>query len=500
MKHLQRACFFLLIVVNIFASSWFVRHNDLLMTSDIARDFYLLDEIRTKGLILIGPRASGYMYHGPLWAYINFPAFAAGGGNPIVVGWFWVALSALVLAGYFVIAKKLFNEFAAWCFVLMSSLYFNYHTYQLLHPAGALFAMPFAFFFWYRYTQTHRVRYLICHVFIAGALMQFEIAVGVPFLIISGAYILFTIMRTKRYRHLLAYGVLAIPLSTWILFDIRHGFIMSQAALRQLGQADAVSFLALIQNRLDVMTTGIEFLRYGIPHGSTYAFYIFLAFLLWAIKTDKRYRTKYLLFLYTFISYFSISLLNRFRLLPFYVYPVFAFVFLFFSSLVTHANKKINYAFFAFFLLIYATNLIGVRQSIRTWSTDFVGRSPYSWNALSAVARTVYGQPEQQFGYFVFSPDIMAYEPRFAMEYWKRALFKSEVAIFEKKPVIYVIIAPRNGTYMTHDWIKMKLNIVSEPVQTWEFPNGYTVEKYALTPKEMAAPFDSGINPGLFYR
>lgn len=500
MRHFQRVCFFLLIVVNIFLSSWFVRHNDLLMTSDIARDFYLLDEIRTKGLILIGPRASGHMYHGPLWAYLNFPAFVVGGGNPIVVGWFWVALSALVLGGYFVMAKKLFNELTAWCFVLMSSLYFNYHTYQLLHPAGALFALPFAFFFWYRYAQTRCLRYLICHLLIAGVLAQFEIAVGVLFLIISGAHLLFTIMRTKRYRHLLAYGVLAIPLSTWALFDIRHGFIMSQAALRQLGQTDAVSLLALIQNRLDVMTTGIEFLRYGIPYGSAYAFYIFLVFLLWAIKTDQRYRPKYLLFLYTYVSYFSLSLLNRFRLLPFYVYPVFGLVFLFFSSLVTHANKKINYAFFAFFLLIYATNLVGVRQNIRTWSTDFVARSPYSWSALSAVARTVYRQPEQDFGYFVFSPDIMAYEPRFAMEYWKRMLVKSKVAIFEKKPVIYVVIAPRNGTYMTHDWIKMKLNIVSEPAQTWKFPSGYTIEKYALTPKEMAVPFDPGINPGLFYR
>ena len=500
MKNLQRACFLFLIVVHIFTSSWFVRHNDLLMTPDIARDFYILDEIRTKGLILIGPRASGNMYHGPLWAYINFPAFAAGGGNPIVVGWFWVALTALVLVGYFVIAKKLFHEFAAWCFVLMSSLYFNYHTYQLLHPAGALFAMPFAFFFLYQYTQTHRIRSLICHVLIAGAIVQFEIAVGVPFLIISGVYVLRTIVRTKRYGHILVYGVLVISLSTWALFDIRHGFIMSKAALRQLGQADTVSLLALIQNRLDVMTTGIEFLRYGIPYGSAYTFYIFLAFLLWAIKTDIRYREKYLLFLYLYVSYFAIGLLNRFRLLPFYVYPVFAFVFLFFSSLVTYANKKINYAFFAFFLLIYITNAVGVLQSIRTWSTDFVGKSPYSWNALSEVARTVYDQTDQQFGYFVFSPDVMAYEPRFAMEYWKRTLSKSNAVVFEKKPVIYVIIAPRNDTYMTHDWIKMKLNIVSEPVRTWGFPNGYSVDKYALTPEEVAAPFDPGINPGLFYR
>jgi hypothetical protein len=360
--------------------------------------------------------------------------------------------------------------------------------------------MPFAFFFLYQYTQTHRIRSLICHVLIAGAIVQFEIAVGVPFLIISGVYVLRTIVRTKRYGHILVYGVLVISLSTWALFDIRHGFIMSKAALRQLGQADTVSLLALIQNRLDVMTTGIEFLRYGIPYGSAYTFYIFLAFLLWAIKTDIRYREKYLLFLYLYVSYFAIGLLNRFRLLPFYVYPVFAFVFLFFSSLVTYANKKINYAFFAFFLLIYITNAVGVLQSIRTWSTDFVGKSPYSWNALSEVARTVYSQDEQVFGYFVFSPDVMAYEPRFAMEYWKRTLSKSNAVVFEKRPVIYVIIAPRNDTYMTHDWIKMKLNIVSEPVRTWGFPNGYSVDKYALTPEEVAAPFDPGINPGLFYR
>ena len=213
-----------------------------------------------------------------------------------------------------------------------------------------------------------------------------------------------------------------------------------------------------------------------------------------------RYRAIYLLFLYIYVSYFATSLLNRFQLLPFYVYPIFPLVFLFFSSLVTFGNKKINYSFLAFFLIIYGTNMVGTCHHINTWSTSFVGKSPYSWITLSEVARTVYSQPEQNFGYFVFSPDIMAYEMRYAMEYWRLSLSKTNVAVFEKKPIIYVIIAPRNGTYMTHDWIKMKLAITSEPARIWKFPSSYTIEKYELTPKELAVPFDIGINPGLFYR
>ena len=501
MKQRVRIVFLFLILVNVFVSSWFVRHNDIHMSSDIARDVYILDEIRTKGPILLGPRASGHMYHGPLWAFLNYPVFTLSGGNPVSVGWFWVTLAALVLVGYFVIAKKLFNELTAWCFVLMSSLYFIYHVYQLLHPAGAMFLMPFSFFFLYRYIQTKRVSYLIYQILTAGAIVQFEIAVGVLFLIVSGLYVLYTIIHTRRYTHLLAFGFLVIPLSTWALFDIRHGFPMSSAALRQLGQSDiGVPFSALIQNRLDVMTTGIEFLRYGIPYGSAYTLYIFMAFLLWAIKTDMRYRAIYLLFLYIYVSYFATSLLNRFQLLPFYVYPIFPLVFLFFSSLVTFGNKKINYSFLAFFLIIYGTNMVGTWHHINTWSTSFVGKSPYSWITLSEVARTVYSQPEQNFGYFVFSPDIMAYEMRYAMEYWRLSLSKTNVAVFEKKPIIYVIIAPRNGTYMTHDWIKMKLAITSEPARIWKFPSSYTIEKYELTPKELAVPFDIGINPGLFYR
>lgn len=501
MKPELRLVLLFLVLINVFISSWFVRQSDLLMSSDIARDVYILEEIRTKGPILLGPRASGHMYHGPLWAYLNYPAFALGRGNPVTVGWFWVALAALVLVGYFVIGKILFNELTAWCFVLMSSLYFTYHVYQLLHPAGAMFLMPFSFFFLYRYIQTKKVSYLIYQILSTGAVVQFEIAVGVLSLIVSGLYVLYTIIRTRRFAHLLAYGFLVIPLSTWVLFDIRHGFPMSSAALRQLGQSDiGVPFGALIQNRLDVMTTGIEFLRFGIPYGSAYALYIFMAFLLWAIKTDMRYRAIYLLFLYMYVSYFAVSLLNRFQLLPFYVYPIFPFVFMIFSSLVTKGDKKINYAFLLVFFIIYGTNIAGTWHHIKTWSTSFVGKSPYSWIALSQVARTVYSQPEQNFGYFVFSPDIMAYEGRFAMEYWKRTLSKTGVAIFEKKPVTYVIIAPRNGTYMTHDWIKMKLAISIEPARIWKFPNGYAIEKYELAPKERAVPFDPGINPGLFYR
>src|SRR5688572_10815215 len=80
------------ILLNILLSSWYVLHNDLVFNSDIARDFLLFEEISQKKIVLIGPRASGIpgLFHGPLWLYVNYPAYIIGQGNPVVVGWWWV--------------------------------------------------------------------------------------------------------------------------------------------------------------------------------------------------------------------------------------------------------------------------------------------------------------------------------------------------------------------------------------------------------------------------
>jgi hypothetical protein len=106
-----------------------------------------------------------------------------------------------------------------------------------------------------------------------------------------------------------------------------------------------------------------------------------------------------------------------------------------------------------------------------------------------------------EFGYFVYSPDIMGYGPRYAFEYVSSVNTKKGY-ILEKKPITYLLIEPaaKNNQYTSESiWKLHKIHIYSEPDQVFNFPNGYKLERHILGDQDYL-PFDPGINPGLHYR
>jgi len=77
------------IAYTVYLSSFFVLHGEVHLTNDIGRDFLLLQELDQKKIVFIGARANTQgVFHGPLWAYINYPAYVIGHGNPVTVAWF----------------------------------------------------------------------------------------------------------------------------------------------------------------------------------------------------------------------------------------------------------------------------------------------------------------------------------------------------------------------------------------------------------------------------
>ena len=106
-----KVLFLILILLSLFFASWYVVNGDLTFSSDIARDFLLFGEITEKKFVLIGPKSSVMgLFHGPLWLYLNYPAYLIGNGNPLVVGVWWIILDAVFLVSVFFISKKLFNQ------------------------------------------------------------------------------------------------------------------------------------------------------------------------------------------------------------------------------------------------------------------------------------------------------------------------------------------------------------------------------------------------------
>lgn len=499
MKKILKVLFFLIVVFNLVLSSWYVLHKDIVLSTEVARDFFLLEELRQKKVVLIGPSSSTGLFHGPLWTYLNYPAYLLGGGNPIVVGWYWIMLIVGFLILNFYIAKDLFDELTAYFFVLMTSVYLIFHAKELYNPHGALFLVPLFFYFFIKYLRTRRERFLIANIITCGAIIQFQMAVGIPFFILVSLYILFESIKFGNKRTILFLFLIILPLINFIVFDLRHNFILSHLVVKYIVSPgrDHPNYYFLLIDRLKLMFSSVEIIRQDPNYRNLVLFLTCLFFIYVQIKNNK-YKEVCLSFLYFYVGFFVLSLINTGPLLYFYLFPLFPLVFLIFSSFVT---SKYKIFFIALFLFVLLLNIRTALQDTKS-ANYFIGKNIYSWKFLYKMVAKVYVMPEDNFGYFVYSPNVLAYEAKYAMLYAQKKYKKNAIS-FKKEPVTFLIIAPPppDNLYMKDDWwIKNQIKISVNPAEIVKFENGYKIEKYLLNQKEIAIPFDPAINPGLVFR
>lgn len=503
MKRYFKIGFFVLIAINFFFAAWYALNNDLSFSSDIARDFLLFGEIVQKKIILIGPKSSVMgLFHGPLWLYLNLPGYLIGQGNPIIVEWWWIVFTGIFLVSCYFVGSRLFDKKTGYLFVLIMSLYMSFHTNSFINPVGAMFLIPFFFFFFIRYLDAQKAKYLFAHFFTIGLIIQFEMAIGIPFLILSTLFLFIKIIRSKNKKHLLLFLAVFIPLINFFLFDLRHDFLLTHSVLRYLspqsGDSVRFSFINLIQDRLWMMLSQVEFIRPDPKYRNLIASLIFIAFMFLQIKNNK-YKKIYLSFIYFFVGYFIVTFINRGPILSFYFYPLFALVFLIFSSFVTSKYAKL---FLVIFSVIYLMNTSTAIIDTQI-SGKFIGKSETSWKFLNTMSSEVFKGKEKEFGYFVYTPDTIGYSPKYAMQYQKRIYPQKNAFFLDKKPVTYIVVAPPapDNPYLSYKWWKENtINLKKDPVETITFANGYKVEKYNLTDEEIKAPYNRAYDPGLGFR
>lgn len=496
MQRLVNIVFIFLLGLNIFFASRSVANGDIVFSSDIARDFHIFREIDQKKIILIGPRSSGTLYHGPLWPYLNYPAYVLGRGNPIIVGWWWILLiSSFIISCYFV-AKLLFGRTVAIAFTLMTSLYMSYHAREMINSHGAMLLLPTFFFFFVRYAERRKFVYLVAHMIVAGAMIQFSLSNGIPYVICSIFAVIWLIVKTKQRRHLLALLIIPLMLSNFIIFDFRHQHILFNNLkdfVLPFQNNQLFDYTSIISNRIHLMFTGVELLHNDPGYRNAGLFAILLTFIYIQLK-DKKYRLIYFSFLYFYVGFFITSMVNKGLMLYFHFFPIFPFVFLIFSSFITSRYKR---AFLVIFVLLYLLNIQAAINDMNAMPS-FSGKDPVSWKFLSTVARYVYNDAKGEFGYFVFTPDGFGYALKYAMLYEaSRSNVKSYY--FQKKPLTYLVAVPHK--YFQHTWWRENsVNIKKLPTTTKVLDNGYIVERYNLSDMETRVTFDPAIDLGLTFR
>ena len=397
---------------------------------------------------------------------------------------------------WFVIADRLFGRETAYLFVSFMAVYSVFQAHAYFNPHGAYFLIPLFFYFFVRYVEKRKIAYVIGATLTSGLLIQFELAVGIPYMILLGVLVFWSVWKKRvPLNHVVALCVIIFPLANFIIFELRHAFIISHGVITYLESPLRdidVSYVALIKERISLLLTGTEFIRENPHNIRLVATLVFITFLIIQIRQRKR-KHIHLLFIYMYVGYLVVSFINRGAILYFYQFPQFPLTFLIFSSFVTSKYKQL---FLGVFLVVLVLNFEIAYANVRA-SEKFSGIDIDSWKFQRQLAEDMYSQ-NGEYGYFVFAPDSFGYPTMYALKYVGRRNYPN-VFPYHKKPVTYVVEIP-DRFLKPEWWVTNILHITSSPSARIEYANGFTIERFELIQEEIDAPIEEAALPGIHFR
>lgn len=507
-----------LIIFNIFLASWWVINGNIFFHTDIARDFLLIEDIvENKHLTLIGPRSGAIpgLFHGPLWLYLNLPAFIIGGGNPVTIGWFWVILYVLSLFIIYYVGKKIFDKEVGLLSALFSSAITILNVRTLFNPYGALLLSPLFFYSFFCFLKTQRLKFLVLSFLILGFIIQLQMAFGIPLAILAFLYLLYFLFKKKKLSYLFSSLIIIIPLSSHILFELRNKFLQTKSVLSYLsgeqshGKLD-INLFKLITLRIKEMFLG----GWGtITQNNIYLTVIILLLLISIIiKTIKQKDPKkntFLLFIYFYLGFWLMTIFFKGPIWNYYYIPFIPLLVLVFVSIKNHISKII---FYPLLILIYIINLQAAIADLSTYNFNPLEQDTSTWQFNKLVAEKVFASSEDEFGYFIFTPDLYGYSPRYALNFYHKKNQNKKVYPYQKRPVTYLIIAPppEYGKDPNSIWYQKNINskiwksndirITKDPISIVSFKNGFTIEKYHLSDEEIKIEPNPYLIKDIFFR
>lgn len=505
MNKLFSIFFWVSILVSFLTALWFVLHGTIYFHTDIARDFLLIEDIVVnRKLTLIGPHSGGVdgVFHGPAWLYLNVPAFILGKGNPVVVGWFWVLLVLLSMGIVYVVTKKLADTKTAMITTALYGLIISDSAANLFNPFGAVILSPLYLYFFMRYLSKMKTKDLVITLFVIGLIIQFQMAWGVPILILSLPLFLQRIIKKKKFPQLLSFMVLLIPLSTYILFDVRHQFLQLKSVLAYLSHPSTQShgniFIFIGGRMQDMFISLLNMIALGNIPLQLFFFFIFIFFIYYVKKGKTRHASYLYYFVYFYFSYWILTLFYKGTMWNYYTTPFIPLFCIAVGFLFNYIPKKLTTIIF---ILIISPLLFMNARNLLIRDTSYFKNNTGLWQFYSNQAKTIYNDAKGDFGWYVYSADQYGYSPKYAMHFTQRSIDNKKGFSFEKKSITYLIITPSTNKYTNAaDWKKDKVHLTRKPDEVFKFQGGSYVEKYVLSSEEQQVSSSGDLIQNLIFR
>ena len=406
-----------------FYLSW---DGNFIFNMDNARDMVDVREMVSLGKPrLIGQTtAIDGLYYGPLWYYMLSIPFIISEGNPYAS--ILMEIILWIIGGYFLLflVNKFYGILATLVVgcIWIASNFILLGTQYAFNPNPILFLTPVFIFCLWKFIEKEKWIFNILSWFLAGAFLQFEVAVGLfmPLVIILSLIFSKKWVLLKNKKFYLGPGIFILTLIPQLIFELRHDFFMTKALIAyKSGSHGGVGlnppertvavFKSFYDTFLPTLMNFREFTKGMIV--------LFIGVVVWIFKTREKISTLTLIcFLIIFVTLFGLIPLKvdlmRWHLNAVLIASIFMVGFVFWFLQRNFLGKIVA----IILLVILFINTFQNMQSYIQASQKGDGGNSILKNELAAIDFTYREAESKNFKVYVYLPSVIDYPYQYL--YW----------------------------------------------------------------------------------
>jgi len=509
MRKIKWFLLFLILSLSFFLGARMILAGDFFYLFDQARDYLLTQSIvDTHSLALIGTHSGlGGFFHGPLWLYMLIPVYILGKGNPFVFTYFYIGLQLFTVFVGYLVGSKLYGNKGGILISLLIAL--SPVTWSVVPNTIGVNAEPLVFlglfYFLIRFLRGDKKSFIFA-CFFAGITLQFETAL--PLVLLPMMFIIFVWNKIaiKNFKIIiLSIFSFTLSVSTFILFDLRHKFLMTSAVLGAFGGGKKGSGYLELKDRIPAHINSLMgayksvLFNQDLLLGILFTVILLFGFLLF-LKGKEKQKKEFLFTLFFPVLAYVFFIFYPYPIWPEYVLGLLIPVAIAFYLAMTMGWKNLFGK--TLVILFFGLTLLNVSIHIQNqyFSKYQTVNSAGSYKNQKAVVEWIYKDAGNgKFGYFVYTPEIYTQ----GMDYlFSRYGKNNPQTIFEnqKDKITYLVLYPHlandNGAYVF--WKKNILKTKGQVILSKTFYGGIIVEKLLINGPEM--PVDPNYYQGLLFR
>lgn len=516
MKKLKWFLLFLILSLAFLLGARMILAGDFFYLYDQARDYLLVkDVVVNHTLMLIGSRSGlGGFFHGPLWIYAIAPIYILTHGSPFGLAYFYVGLQLFTVFVGFLVGSKLYGEKSGLLVALLIAL--SPTTWAPVINTVSADAEPLVylalFYFLVRFLRGDTKSFIFA-IFFTGLAFQFETASSI---VLFPTVIVMFFFGKEAFRNLkvifLSLISFAVSVTSFILFDLRHKFLMTHAILGAFsGGTKGKGYMDLNVRIISHFSGLLRAYLDPLFNQNILLTLLFVAIIIFALalvlksKKDK-YKKEFLLLLVFPAIFFGFFIFYAYPVWPEYVFGLLVPVALmFYLAMFTVWKNAFGKALVVLFFIVTFFSVSGYlsNQYLTRYRDNGTSGSYKSQKAvvewIYADAQSVRNSVGEKFGYFVYTPEIFTHGMDYLF-YWYGK--NNQKILFENKKdsISYLILYPHlandNGAY--DFWKKNILKTQGKVVLEKMFSSGITAQKLLIDKTE--PPVDPNYYQGLIFR